>query len=49
MLKVVQRIIEKSNRKCVVIDDMQFGFISGRGTADAMLIAGKFKKYFGQN
>ena len=30
LLKVVERVIEKIIRECIVIDDMQFGFMPGR-------------------
>ena len=30
-LKVVERVIEKIIRECIVIDDMQFGFMSDVG------------------
>ena len=37
-LKVVERIIENFIRDQVSIDDMQFGFMPGRGTTDAIFI-----------
>ena len=36
MLKVVERVTEKTIRECIVIDDIQFGFMSGCGTTDAL-------------
>ena len=36
MLKLVERVTEKITRECIVIDDMQFGFMPGRGTTDAI-------------
>ena len=37
-MKVVERIIETLIRDCISIDDMQFGFMPGRGTTDAIFI-----------
>ena len=37
-LKVVERIVENLIRDQVSIDDMQFGFMPGRGTTDAIFI-----------
>ena len=38
VLKVTERIVEGVIRKQVNIDDMQFGFMPGRGTTDAIFI-----------
>ena len=38
VLNVVKRVIEKIMRECIIIDDMQFGFMPGRGTTDAIFI-----------
>ena len=37
-LKVIERVVVKIVRKQVNIDDMQFGFMPGRGTTDAIFI-----------
>ena len=37
-LKVVERVIEKIIGGFIVIDAMQFGFMIGRGTTDAIFI-----------
>ena len=37
-MKVLERVIEGRLRKIVKIDNMQFGFMSGRGTTDAIFI-----------
>ena len=37
-LKVVERVIEKIIGGFIVIDVMQFGFMIGRGTNDAIFI-----------
>ena len=36
--KVVERVIEKIIRECIVIDDIQFGSKPGSGTTDAIFI-----------
>ena len=38
LMKVVERVIEKYMREAVNIDDMQFGFMPGKGTMDAIFI-----------
>ena len=38
VLKVIERVVEKIMREQVDIDDMQFGFMPGRGTTDATVI-----------
>ena len=45
VVKVVERIFEHRIRQQIVIDDMQFGFMKGKGTTDAFLCktdAGEF-------
>ena len=37
-LKVVERVLEKVTRKVVEINEMQFGFVPGKGTNDAIFI-----------
>ena len=37
-MKVVQRIFEHRIRQQIEIDDMQFGFMKGKGTTDAIFI-----------
>ena len=37
-MKIVEKVLEKRLRKIVTIDDMQFGFMSGKGTIDAVFI-----------
>ena len=46
VLKVVERVIEKMIRECIVIDDMQFGFMPGRGTTDAIFIVRQLQEKF---
>ena len=37
-MKGIERVIEKIIRERISIDDMQFGFMPGRGTTDAIFI-----------
>jgi len=38
VMKVVQRIFENRIRQQIDMDDMQFGFMKGKGTTDAIFI-----------
>ena len=38
VMKRIERVIEKIIRERISIDDMQFGFMPGRGTTDAIFI-----------
>ena len=38
VMKGMERVIEKITRERIFIDDMQFGFMPGRGTTDAIFI-----------
>ena len=38
VMKGIERVIEKIIREIISIDDMQFGFMPGRGTTDAIFI-----------
>ena len=38
VMKGIERVIEKITRERISIDDMQFGFMPGRGTTDAIFI-----------
>ena len=37
-MKVYERVLEKRLRECVKIDDMQFGFMPGKSTTDAVFV-----------
>ena len=37
-MKVIERIFERRLRKVVKLDEMQMGFLPGRGTTDAIFI-----------
>jgi len=38
-MKVVERIFEHRIRQQIVIDDIQLGFMKGKGTTDAIFMA----------
>ena len=49
-MKVVERIVEGFIRERVTIDNMQFGFMPGRGTTDAIFILRQVQeKYLAKN
>jgi len=45
-MKVVERISEHRIRQQIEIDDMQFGFMKGKGTTDAIFIARHMQENF---
>ena len=45
-MKVVERIFEHRIRQQIKIDDMQFGFMKGKGTTDAIFIARQMQENF---
>jgi len=45
-MKVVERIFEHRIRQQIEIDDMQFGFIKGKGTTDAIFMARQMQENF---
>ena len=48
-MKVLERVIEGRLRKIVKIDSMQFGFMSGRSTTDAIFIVRQLEKYLAKS
>ena len=49
VLKIVERILETVIRSQISIDSMQFGFMPGRGTTDAIFILRQLhEKYLGK-
>ena len=46
ILKVKEQIIEDLIRNIVKIDNMQFGFMSGRGTTDAIFIVRQIQEVY---
>jgi len=45
-MKVVERIFEHRIRQQIDIDDMQFGFMKGKGTTDVISIVGQMQEKF---
>ena len=45
-MKVLERVLERRLRMKVNIDDMQFGFMSGEGTVDAIFIVRQLQGKF---
>ena len=45
-MKVVERIFEHRIRLQIKIDDMQFGFMKGKGTTDAIFMARQMQENF---
>ena len=45
-MKVVERISEHRIRQQIEIDDMQFGFMKGNGTTDAIFMARQMQENF---
>jgi len=45
-MKVVERIFEHRIRWQIEVDDMQFGFMKGKGTADAIFIVKQMQENF---
>ena len=48
-MKVLQRIVEKFTRSIVTTDEMQFGFMPGRGTINAIFNLRQLQKYLSKN
>ena len=45
-MKILERVIEGRIQKNVNIDDMQFGFMAGKGTIDAIFIFRQLEEKF---
>ena len=45
-MKVVERIFEHTIRQQIEIDDMQFGFMKGKGTTDAIFMTRQVQENF---
>ena len=49
VMKVIERVIDRLLRERIDIDEMQFGFVPGRGTTDAIFLFRQLrKKYLGK-
>ena len=46
VMKVMERIVDKMIREMIAIDEMQFDFIAGRGTTDAIFIIRQLQEKF---
>ena len=50
VMKVLERIVDSLIRQLVSIDDSQFGFVTGRGTTDAIFVVKQLQeKYLAAN
>ena len=47
-IKIVERVLEKKIRALVEVDDMQFGFMPGRVTTDALFIVKRMQEEHSQ-
>ena len=45
-MKVVEKIFEHRNQQQIEIDDLQFGFVKGKGTTDAIFMARQMQENF---
>jgi len=45
-MKVVERIFEHRIRQQIEVDDMQFGFVKGKGTTDAIFTVRQMQENF---
>ena len=45
-MKIVERILERRIRKLVNVDEMQFGFMPGKGTIDALFILRRLQEEY---
>ena len=50
VMEILERVFEKVIQRRVSIDDMQFGFMPGKGTSDAIFILRQMQeKYLAKN
>ena len=45
-MKIVERVLENRIRELVMIDEMQFGFMPGKGTTHALFILRRMQEEF---
>ena len=45
-MKIVERVLERRIREFINIDSMQFGFMPGRGTADALFVVRRMQEEY---
>ena len=48
-VKIVERVLERQIRTLVNLNKMQFGFMSGKGTVDAIFIVRKMQEEYQKN
>jgi len=46
VLKILERVVEARVGKIVKIDNMQFGFMAGKGTTDAIFIVRQLQQKY---
>ena len=46
VMKILEQVVEMEIRSSITIDDMQFGFMPGRGTTDAIFIMRQLQEKF---
>ena len=46
VMKIVEKVFEKRLQKIVMIDDMQFSFMSAKGTIDAVFILRRIQEEY---
>ena len=45
-MKIVERVLEKRIQRIVEVDEMQFGFMPGKGTIDAVFILRRLQEEY---
>ena len=45
-MKIVEKLLEKKMRRMVKVDEMQFGFMPGKGTIDAVFILRRLQEEY---
>ena len=46
VMKLLEQVLDFNIREMVNIDEMQFGFVPGRGTTDAIFIVSQLQKKY---
>ena len=45
-MKIVEKVLERRMRRMVKVDEMQFGFMPGKGTIDAVFILRRLQEEY---
>ena len=45
-IKIVEKVLERRMRRMVKVDEMQFGFMPGKGTIDAVFILRRLREEY---